>query len=298
MKAVLSMMHSVPNDSVRVLVDLAYQEDLKGGIDATSDLLISPESRGAALIVARDSGVVCGVELISVIIERFSADISVSESIKDGTPVEPGDVAAKLKGKTIDLLKIERTVLNFLGRLSGVSSLTHEFVQATENTNAKIYDTRKTTPGWRALEKYAVACGGGVNHRMGLFDAVLIKDNHLAAIGSKEENSEEWIDRLETAFRRVREQNPGMIVQIEVDTLDQFKQVLPLAPDIILLDNMSVEEMSQAVSLRGDLKVELEASGGVNLNTVAAIASSGVDRISVGALTHSAVNFDWGLDWS
>ena len=191
-------------------------------------------------------------------------------------------------------------------RLSGISSLTHRFAQLVRGTKAKILDTRKTTPGWRRLEKYAVACGGGANHRMGLYDAVMIKDNHLAMYGSHIDNHELSItDAIQMAREWVNENHSKLphgkqtIVQIEVDTLDQFEIALKASPDIVLLDNMSIEQLSQAVKMRDtdNASVLLEASGGVNLDTVKSIAETGVERISIGALTHSAVNFDIGLDW-
>lgn len=286
-----------PTESANTLVDLAFQEDLKDGVDATSDLLIPSQKTGAASIVARDSGVACGIETIPLIVDRFSAEVTINSLIDDGDDVSPGTVAVQLSGRTIDLLKVERTILNFMGRLSGISSLTRKYVDKTVGTQAKIFDTRKTNPGWRRLEKYAVKCGGGVNHRMGLYDAILIKDNHLAAIGYESRGSDNWLEHLEAALEKSRNTRPDLTIQIEVDTLEQLELVLPLNPDMILLDNMDAKTLATAVQLRGQRKVELEASGGVNLETVGPIAQSGVDRISVGALTHSATNFDWGLDW-
>jgi nicotinate-nucleotide pyrophosphorylase (carboxylating) len=223
---------------------------------------------------------------------------------------------AQLAGSARDLLTCERPLLNLLGRLSGIATLTRQFVREIEGTAARIYDTRKTTPGWRRLEKYAVHCGGGRNHRLGLFDAVLIKDNHLAFAESSK------VD-LPAAIQRVRAflQHPSsgatdsgatdsgatdsgatdaeMLVEIEVDTLDQLRLVLPSQPDIVLLDNMAPSELRQAVSLRNELApaVQLEASGGVQLASVRNIASTGVERISAGVLTHSARTLDIGLDW-
>ncbi len=197
-------------------------------------------------------------------------------------------------------------MLNLLGRLSGIATLTSQYVEAVAGTGAQIYDTRKTTPGWRRLEKYAVRCGGGHNHRTGLFDAVLIKDNHLA-LGSRSTGKDATRFTPAEAVRRARRfiERSGLptanstIVEIEVDTLEQLVEVLPAAPDIVLLDNMTPQQLRQAVATRDkiDRSIQLEASGGVNLDSVAAIAASGVDRISVGALTHSAVSLDLGLDW-
>lgn len=291
------MMNPAAIESARVLIDLAFAEDLRDGTDVTSEALIPSDHRGSATIVARQAGIVCGLELIPLIIERFSADLEARFLLQDGSAVTAGTPAATLRGSTIDLLKTERTILNFMGRLSGIASLTGEFVQQTAGTSAKILDTRKTTPGWRALEKYAVVCGGGQNHRFGLHDAVLIKDNHLAALSAAADSPNAWLEKLQQAITTVRTRSRELTIEVEVDTLEQFEQVLPLQPDIILLDNMSATELQVAVALRGTASVELEASGGVNLETVGAIARSGVDRISVGALTHSAVNLDWGLDW-
>ena len=224
---------------------------------------------------------------------------------KDGDAVRRGDRVAQLTGPARGILAAERLVLNVLGRLSGVASLTRRYVDAVSGTKARIYDTRKTTPGWRRLEKYAVHVGGGTNHRSGLFDAILIKDNHLAfyeqhgpeAEGSPADavaRARQWIKRRVPQLVQSR-----MIVEIEVDSLQQLDEVLPAGPDIVLLDNMTPEQIREAVTRRDTQApaVQLEASGGVTLATVRAIAETGVDRISIGALTHSAVSLDFGLDW-
>ena len=220
-------------------------------------------------------------------------------TVEDGDVVTAGQCLAELRGDVRDLLTAERLLLNFIGRLSGIASLTRTYVDAVQGTTARIYDTRKTTPGWRRLEKYAVRCGGGQNHRTGLFDAVLIKDNHLALAGVLPGE----------AVRRARQflkdtlpadlHAESMIVEIEVDTLEQLDDALPASPDIVLLDNMSLDQLCEAVAKRNTVNpsVQLEASGGVTLKTVRGIAETGVDRISVGALTHSAVSLDVGLDW-
>ncbi len=226
--------------------------------------------------------------------------------MNDGDHVQPQQTIATLSGDAHLILVIERTCLNFVGRLSGVASLTRQFVDRVQGTRAEVFDTRKTTPGWRRLEKYAVACGGGQNHRMGLYDAVMIKDNHLAFFRSRVEDSADTIPRaLELARKWVaRHANElphgeNTIVQIEVDTLEQLRIALPSKPDIVLLDNMTTDQLGQAVEIRNDMApaVLLEASGGVNLDTIGKIAQTGVERVSVGALTHSAPNFDVGLDW-
>jgi nicotinate-nucleotide pyrophosphorylase (carboxylating) len=204
---------------------------------------------------------------------------------------------AVVSGPARSLLTGERLALNLLGRMSGIATLTRQYVDAIAGTSAGIFDTRKTTPGWRLLEKYAVACGGGRNHRIGLYDAVLIKDNHLAfgtADGSGHYTPAQAVVRARAAAPA------GTVIEVEVDTLVQFDEVLPAGPDIVLLDNMSLDQLCTAVARRnaGFPKIELEASGGVNLTTVAGIAATGVERISVGALTHSAVVLDIGLDWT
>ncbi|MEE2640531.1 MAG: carboxylating nicotinate-nucleotide diphosphorylase [Planctomycetota bacterium] len=279
------------------LIQMAYVEDLGPGMDATSFHLVDESATGEAKVVARQSGVVCGLELIPLIVRKFSAAVDWQMETAEGQPVSAGAAAVTLRGRARDLLTLERTLLNFMGRLSGVATLTNEFVELVKGTQARIYDTRKTTPGWRRLEKYAVQCGGGCNHRMGLYDAVLIKDNHLAAISQAPEE-QSWLKNVSDSVSRIRTVSPGLPVQVEVDSLEQFKQLLSLEPDMILLDNMSIDQLEQAVSLRADRSIELEASGGVSRSTVRAIAETGVDRISVGGLTHSAIQFDWGLDWS
>jgi len=218
---------------------------------------------------------------------------------RDGQSVAAGECVAEIEAPIRDLLMSERILLNLIGRLSGIATLTRQYVDAVQGTGARIYDTRKTTPGWRRLEKYAVRCGGGRNHRTGLFDAVLIKDNHLALAGCSPGDAVQQARQFLHEMMLDGPRAGQMIVEVEVDRLEQLDDVLPHGPDIVLLDNMSPDQLREAVSRRGaaDAAVELEASGGVNLQTIRAIAETGVDRISVGALTHSAVNLDVGLDW-
>jgi len=280
--------------SAKVLIDLAYEEDLHDGTDITSETLLDRSEMGEARVIAREDGIVCGLKLVPLIFQKFAMGLEYELLSSDGEFVSKDSQILRVSGQAIDLLKIERTILNFLGRLSGIATLTHRFVKLTNASRAKVFDTRKTTPGWRRLEKYAVKCGGGENHRMGLFDAVLIKDNHLAMLDSSEQG---WLPRVKSAFKKIRQTSPAVTVQIEVDNLEQLKSLLPLHPDIILLDNMTNAQLTEAVRMRGDHRIELEASGGVRLSTVAEIATTGVERISVGALTHSAVNFDFGMDW-
>lgn len=282
-------------ESAAKLIAMAFEEDLDAGVDITSESLLNSTERGSAQVVARESGIVCGLWIVPQIVQKFMTDGEFTCFLSDGDCVQPKSSVLEISGSAIELLKVERTLLNFLGRLSGIATLTNRFVELTKDSKAKIFDTRKTTPGWRHLEKYAVKCGGGVNHRMGLHDAVLIKDNHLAMADSSEEG---WLSRVKFAIEKIRSTQPQVTVQVEVDTLEQLTQILPLKPDIILLDNMTNDQLRNAVAMRSDQKVELEASGGVKLETVSEIAATGIERISVGALTHSAINFDFGMDWN
>ncbi len=310
------------DDECRRLVRAAVLEDLDRGQDWTTVSLVSRDAHGKAAIVARQSGVIAGLSAIPIVIAEMDPRIqfvpaaSDGSIIADGAAVEPGTVLAKLEGPARSLLTAERLMLNFLGRLSGIATQTRKFVEAVAGTNARIYDTRKTAPGWRRLEKYGVRQGGGFNHRTGLFDAILIKDNHLAeaqCTGERAQRAQLGARVTETptqAVRRAKEfiannfpaDDPrrAMIVEVEVDSLVQLEQVLPERPDIVLLDNMRLDDLRKAVELRRRLApaVELEASGGVSLSTVRAIAETGVERISAGALTHSAVSFDVALDWA
>jgi nicotinate-nucleotide pyrophosphorylase (carboxylating) len=287
-------------DDCRQIVRLAIREDLDRFYDWTTVSLVPVDASGATAIVARQSGIICGLRAAETALDEMEAAVQWQSAVQDGDVVTAGDRLAELRGDVRDLLTAERVLLNLVGRLSGIATLTRRFRDAVHGTGARIYDTRKTTPGWRRLEKYAVRCGGGRNHRTGLFDAILIKDNHLALAGISPGEAV----RRARAFLRETIPDPAraasMIVEIEVDTLQQLDDVLPAAPDIVLLDNMTPETLREAVARRGarNPDVQLEASGGVSLRTVRAIAESGVDRISVGALTHSAVSLDVGLDWA
>jgi nicotinate-nucleotide pyrophosphorylase (carboxylating) len=280
-------------DAASVLAELALAEDLGQSGDLTSQAIIPASALGAGRVVSREHGVVAGLPILRLLCEVIDPRLHCEPAISDGDPVAPGTLVARISGSLRSLLSIERTALNFLQRLSGIASLTARFVAEVRGTRAIILDTRKTTPGFRVLEKYAVQCGGGRNHRMGLFDAVLIKDNHLAALSGS-------TDPIGTAVRLAREQAPeGTTIEIEVDRLDQLDRALACEPDIILLDNFALDSMSEAVRRRDSRApgVLLEVSGGVRLETVAAMAATGVDRISVGALTHSARALDLGLDF-
>lgn len=293
------------------LIRLALQEDigsdcLDQGVDCTTDAVVPESANAKAAFVSRREGIVCGVEVAKLALSTFAPDVNLIVEVHDGQAIQKGQTIAVMSGSAHDILTMERTCLNFLCRLSGISTLAREFAKRIQGTKAVVLDTRKTTPGWRRLEKYAVACGGGANHRMGLYDAIMLKDNHLAFYRSLVQDNEntipdaiqqsrEWINQHAADLPRGRD----TVLQLEVDTLDQFQIALETDCDIVLLDNMNCDQLSQAVSMRDAAKPKLllEASGGVNLDTIAAIAQTGVDRISVGAMTHSASNFDIGLDW-
>jgi len=283
------------------LLYLAVREDLGRHYDLTTMAVVDEGAVGHAALVARQKGVVAGMPAARLVLAEFDARLVISPRHHDGDDVEPGTVLATIDGPARSLLTAERLVLNFVGRLSGIATLARRYVRKVTGTKARIYDTRKTTPGWRRLEKYAVRIGGGWNHRQGLYDAVLIKDNHLAlAVGQHRSPAD--------AVRRARvfiehhcgdERGAPTVVEVEIDSLDQLDAVLDAAPDIILLDNMRPSELAEAVRRRdtsGSICI-LEASGSVRLETVAEIAATGVDRISVGALTHSAIWLDVALDW-
>lgn len=301
------------------LIRLALQEDLGGQRDWSTWSSVPAELAAHAKIVSREPGVICGLKLLpmiqTVMGETKEGDpdkLLSSESFgrwrlcaSDGDRVEPGTVIARWDGPAADLLTMERTVLNFLGRLSGIATQTRHFVDAVASTGTAIYDTRKTTPGWRLLEKYAVRCGGGRNHRLGLYSAIMLKDNHLAS-GSGDPSSPENLPAIIAAakakLQRARESNQlaaDLIFEVEVDSLAQLAVVLREDVDLILLDNMTLHELRQALTMRetSKKKIPLEASGGINLANVAQVAGTGVDRISVGSLTHSVTTLDLGLDW-
>jgi nicotinate-nucleotide pyrophosphorylase (carboxylating) len=277
---------ALPDVLIRPLVQLALAEDFGRSGDITSMALIPASQQGTCVIRARDAGVIAGLQAARLTCAEVDPTLGLEVLTADGTRVGKGDLVARLTGPVRSILMAERTVLNFMGRLSGVATLTAAYVAAVAGTRARIADTRKTTPGLRALEKQAVRLGGGLNHRFGLDDAILIKDNHIAACGSVSEA----LRRARAAVQHLRK------IEIEVDTLAQLDEVLTGPPDVILLDNMDVPTLAEAVR-RVAGRAVTEASGGVSLTTVASIAATGVDVISVGALTHSAPNFDLGLDW-
>jgi nicotinate-nucleotide pyrophosphorylase (carboxylating) len=264
----------------------ALAEDLGLGGDITTQATITAGTRASGVIAARKPGTIAGVQLAEAAFKTLDPFTQFEVVVGDGGRVDAGGVIARISGDARVLLTAERTALNFLGHLSGIATLTARYVAAVAGTKARIMDTRKTTPGLRALEKFAVRCGGGVNHRFGLFDAVLIKDNHIVAAGG-----------IGPALERARAQSGHMVkVEIEVTSLDEIDEALQLDPDALLLDNMDVSLLRAAVKEVAG-RVVTEASGGVSLDNVGAIAATGVDLISIGALTHSAPVLDIGLDF-
>ena len=286
----LRLLDYLTESSLRRLVKRSLEEDLGRG-DVTTDSLVPPNATGRAVFRSRTTGVIAGLEVARMVYRVADSAVQFDARIADGSSVVPGQEIAVVAGPARALLHGERVALNFLQRLSGIASLTSRYVEAVRGTRARVVDTRKTTPGLRALEKYAVRAGGGFNHRRDLSDAMLIKDNHLAVI-----------DRLGLsvgeAIRQASEALPHTLkIEVEVDRLDQIAEVLAAGADIILLDNMAIEELKQAVELIGGRAI-VEASGGVTLATISDIAKTGVDVISVGALTHSAAALDIGLDFT
>ena len=282
----------------RAIIRLAVAEDLNGQQDWTTAALVPENREGAANVVTREAGIVAGMPAVAAVIEEMQSQLTAKSASADGERVEAGATLIRLQGNVRDLLTLERTLLNLLSRLMGIATLAGQYVAEVEGTKARVYDTRKTTPGWRRLEKYAACCGGASNHRMGLYDAVLIKDNHLAQRGQAASDAATAV-RDARSFLHNEHDLRDLVVEIEVDTLDQLAAVLPAKPDIVLLDNMPPSKLRQAVKMRDEAapEIQLEASGGVNLTTLREIASTGVERISVGALTHSARSLDIGLDW-
>ena len=279
------MTRTLPDSLIAPVVRMALAEDLGRAGDVTAQACIPPDARMRGVFAARQAGVMAGGACVRIAVLEMDPAATISVRVADGEAFEAGAVLVEVEANAHALLAAERTALNLLGRLCGIATLTRTYVQAVAGTGARIADTRKTTPGLRALEKHAVACGGGLNHRFGLDDAILIKDNHVAVCGGVGE-----------AVRRARAIAPHqMKVEVEVDGLDQLDAALAEGPDVIMLDNFSLTDLSEAVR-RAKGRAVLEASGGVNLTTVRAIAETGVDVISVGALTHSVAQLDVGLD--
>jgi nicotinate-nucleotide pyrophosphorylase (carboxylating) len=277
---------ALPRHLVEAAVASALAEDLGLAGDVTTDGIVAADATGAAAIVAREAGIVAGSQLAKAAFAALDPDVVFEALVADGGAVEAGQGIAIVRGRARAILSAERTALNFLGRLSGVATLTGRYVAAIGDLPARICCTRKTTPGLRAFEKYAVRAGGGVNHRFGLYDAALIKDNHIAAAGG-----------VAAAVAAMRRRGGHMVmIEVEVDDLDQLDEALALGVDAILLDNMDLASLRAAVA-RTKGRALLEASGGVTLDSVRSIAETGVDLISSGALTHSARCLDLGLDW-
>ena len=276
---------SLPEPLIATAVATALAEDLGLAGDITTDSVISTGARASGVFAARKPGVIAGLGVAAAAFRHLDPTVKLEVLIPDGDEIQEGARIARVSGSARALLTAERVALNFVGRLSGIATLTRRYVDAVAGTGAAIVDTRKTTPGLRALEKYAVRAGGGMNHRIGLFDAVLIKDNHIAVAGG-----------VGAAIAAARARAGHMVkIEVEVDTLDQLAEALEHRIDAVLLDNMAPDQLAEAVRIV-DGRAITEASGGVNLDTVRAIAEAGVDLISVGALTHSATVLDVGLD--
>lgn len=280
------MIEPLPDTLVAPVVRAALAEDLGRAGDITAQACVPPDARLNVVFATRKAGVVSGLDCARLAMAELDPQARFEAMVVDGEQVQAGTALARVEGNARAILSAERTALNLMGRLSGIATLTREYVDAVAGTRARIVDTRKTTPGLRALEKYAVRCGGGVNHRFGLDDAILIKDNHIAACGGS----------VAEAVRRAKAYAGHLTkVEVEIDGLGQLDAALEHRPDVVMLDNFSREDMREAVR-RVDGRAVLEASGGVNLQTVRAIAETGVDVISVGALTHSVGVLDIGLD--
>ncbi len=274
--------------TTETLIQAALAEDVGPG-DVTATYFVPADSRSKAVIVAREPGVMAGMEIAQRVFGLVDERLVTRALKQDGEPFSKGEVVLEISGPTRGILTGERTALNFLQRLCGVAAQTRRYVEAVKPHPVQIWDTRKTTPGWRLLEKAAVKAGGGTNHRMGLYDHVMVKDNHIAANGSSEE--------LQSAIDRVRSERPGTRIQLECDTLEQMKRFLKLrGVDMLLLDNMGCEKLREAVQMNAG-KLWLEASGGITLETIRDVAATGVNAISVGALTHSSRALDLGLDF-
>jgi nicotinate-nucleotide pyrophosphorylase (carboxylating) len=279
---------------VQTLIDLAVEEDFGGG-DPTSEISIADDARARADIITREEIVVCGMDVVRDVLKRYDKRLKLRVLINDGQRASVANRLGVIDGPLRSMLSAERVVLNFLQRLCGISTMTWKFVSAVRGTKAKIYDTRKTVPGWRMLEKYAVRCGGGYNHRFGLGDAVMFKDNHLAGLGRN------FRPKLQKMVAEARKVKGVKFVVVEVDHVDnQLDKVLRIPGiDVVLLDNMGQWQFKHAVEMRNEMcgkRPLLEASGGITLNNILGVAKCGVERIAVGAITHSAVAADIGLD--
>jgi nicotinate-nucleotide pyrophosphorylase (carboxylating) len=273
------------DDKIRHLIELALSEDIGKG-DLTSEATIEEDLKAKGIIVAKKEGVIAGLEIAKMVFHQLDPHLVFESSFKDGNKVNKGEEVATLKGQVKSILSVERTALNFLQRLSGIATLTSKYLEKIKDTQVKILDTRKTTPGLRALEKYAVKMGGGENHRMGLFDMILIKDNHIKAVGN-----------ISKAIQRAKNKCPHEKIEVETKNLEEVKEATSSGADWIMLDNMSIEEMKKAVKMirSSQKEIKIEASGRIDLNNVREVALTGVDFISVGTLTHSAPALDFSL---
>jgi len=287
------MLSPAEQHAVDRLIELALAEDLGDIGDLTSDCVLPAKAQGRAVLVARKAGRLAGLPVAQRVFERVDASVSFEPLLAEGAAFSAGSALARVTGLMRSLLVAERTALNFVQRLCGIATLTAQYVERLADTGAILLDTRKTTPGWRLLEKYAVRCGGGTNHRLGLYDGVLIKDNHLAALGAGPQAVAQAVALARAKYAQ------SVPIEVEVDNLEQFEAALQAGPDLILLDNMTPQQLRHARTRRDLLapSIRLEASGGVTLDTIADIAATGIDRISVGALTHSAVALDIGMDY-
>ena len=276
------------NPTLDTLIEIAISEDLGNLGDITSNFFIDDIAVSKGTIIAKERCIISGPEIAETVFKRIDPSIKVNVNLESGSIADQGDVIINLSGNTCSILSAERIALNFLQRLSGIATLTNKYVEAVKGTNAKILDTRKTTPGWRVIEKMAVKSGGANNHRMGLFDMAMLKDNHLT--NDHDPNS------IQQKIHAFKKQYPKTRIEVEADTLEQVNQFVKMEGiDVILLDNMSLDELSESVSLRRG-SIQFEASGGINLETVSQVAKTGVDFISVGSLTHSAVSVDLSLE--
>ena len=284
------------NKHIQKLIRVALKEDIGSG-DVTTRILIKRNRYTEGYIVAREKGILCGVDIVKTVFKLIDRTVKVKILKCDGATVTNGDSIIRLRGSSYSILKGERVALNFISRLSGISTATHAFVKKVRGTKAHIYDTRKTTPGYRILEKYAVRTGGGCNHRMGLYDQVLIKDNHFKILDKK------TIGNFHALIAHMRKKIPrGMKIEIEADNLTLLKKIVPAHPDVILLDNMNKEKLKKALTMiqnenkKAKVKIVSEGSGRITLANVLTIAKMGVDRISIGTITHSATSLDFSLE--
>ncbi len=290
-------------EKIRDIVQLAIKEDIGDG-DITSKIFIPDGSKTEGMLIAKEAGVVAGLPVAGYVLSQIDENLILTSNIEDGSRVKKGTIIGSVKGLTLSLLSAERLVLNFLQRLSGIATVTNRFAEKIKGYRTQIMDTRKTAPGWRYLEKYAVRVGGGINHRMGLYDQILIKDNHLKTMGSEKENG-----AISRFVRKAREQiENGMLIEVEVEDLCQIKEVMDAGVDIILFDNMEPSKIREAVGMVKEFEknqgagtgnaILTEASGNITIENVEEYADAGVDRISVGAITHSARALDISFDIS